>query len=200
MLNLATKATHETEVAHPVARRRRRHVVTAIIFVIVLTAGVLVTAQWNRWRAMGLASYDTRTEAILGPCGPRCDHPVVPGAHLWVGFNGLDATGGTVRLRSAHIVDVPKQIKILSIRASSRVENNGTFYITHAGPAPTRFLHPLDEVKVQPGNKKRVYLLIEFTVTKPGRYIARGLRVDYQAGWKKASRTYDGFAFGVDTP
>jgi hypothetical protein len=132
-------------------------------------------------------------------CGDECHGQprAFAGQRMFAGFGGLDANGRAIRLRSARVVNVPDGMKIVGIRAMSRAENDGTFFISRRNhpPGPQHGIHG---TRVEPGNEDGVYLMVEFTVTKPGTHIARGIKVDYEAGWKKGSRTFEGFEFGAE--
>jgi hypothetical protein len=101
--------------------------------------------------------------------------------------------GSSIRIESVTIASPPPGMRTLNVRAYD-YDQTKNVVIGGAGDLPTECPrqykpHPIDSFITPPHAKKPSwFVVIEFTISKPGRYSLRRLRIDYtvdgRPGWQ----------------
>jgi hypothetical protein len=101
-------------------------------------------------------------------------------------------SGSPVRLKSVTIASPLPGLHILNVRAYNYLETKGTL-IGGAGDLPTMCPrqykpHPAGSFVTPPHKRATWFIVVAFTISKPGRYNLRRLRIDYTTdghdGWQ----------------
>jgi hypothetical protein len=101
-------------------------------------------------------------------------------------------SGSPVRLKSVTIASPPPELHILNVRAYN-YDQTKNVVIGSEGDLPTECPHqykphPVDSFITPAHATSRWFIVIEFTISKPGRYNLRRLRIDYttdgRQGWQ----------------
>jgi hypothetical protein len=98
-------------------------------------------------------------------------------------------SGSPVRLKSVTIASPPPELHILNVRAYNYTQAK-VVVIGSAGDLPTECPHqfrpsPVDSFITPARSTSSWFIVIAFTISKPGRYSVPGLRVDYTTDGRK---------------
>jgi len=99
-------------------------------------------------------------------------------------------SGSPVRLKSVTIASQPPELRILNVRAYNYDETK-TVVIGSEGDLPTECPHqykpyPVGSFITPAHSTSSWFIVIAFTISKPGRYDLRRLRIDYTTGGRQS--------------
>ncbi len=111
------------------------------------------------------------------------------GDHAYFKLDPLGARGrGPVRVRSARLTGVPEGLEVVAFHAVNSSESPRVAAADGLPQHDPRLrLHPVDAIRLVPGEPERWYLLVVVRLTRPGTWRSTGVAVSWSRGWRRGT-------------